>query len=177
MAIAWVLWSLYDYVISENIEGNNEYQAGNKYFEDGLYQDALIAYRSAIEKNIFHMHAKRGIARSLMQLGEYSESLIIYNQVIAQEPDFAPAYGNRGILHDRNKNYRAAIKDYKQALRLNPNLANGPGWITRFLRNQVEKPPTILDRLEYLEKEIIKPEDKRVLTIKELDDAQRPYKM
>ena len=177
LTLIWVAWSLYDVSIREKVVGDSQYYAANKYFEDGLYEQALETYRSAVLQNELHIHAKRGIARSLMQLGEYKQSLNEFNEVIELEPNFAASYANRGILLDRNKNYQAAIKDYQKALVLDPKLADGPSWLTRFLRNQAVKPPTILDRLEYLRAELKKPEDERVLSIKDKDDLQRPYKM
>ncbi len=177
LSIAWITWSIYDGAIRENAARDNAYYAANKYFEDGLYEQALLSYRKAVLEISSHIHAKRGVARSLMQLDQYDESLKLYNEIIELEPTFAGSYANRGILHDRNKNYDAAIKDYQTAIQLNPKLANGPSWITRFLRNQAEKPPTILDRVQYLQIELNKPKDQRMLTMPEMDQAQQPYKM
>ena len=74
------------------------------------------------------------------------------------------------------ENYELAIADYKKALQLNPDLAKGPSWLTRFLRNQAEKPPSILDRLNYLLAEMEKPESQRVLKFPDKDKQQRSYK-
>lgn len=177
LTIAWIIWSIYDGAIREKVKGDNEYYAANKLFEDGLYKQALLGYRKAVQENPSHIHAKRGIARSLMQLEEYEESLNMFTEVIEFKPNFAASYANRGILYDRMENYHAAIKDYRKALQLNPELADGPSWLTRFLRNQVQKPPTIAERLKYLQAELEKPEDQRVLSMPKVDDAQRPYKM
>ena len=111
-----------------------------------------------------------------MQLGKYQEALTLFNQVIAQTPDYAPSYANRGILHDRMQHYTLAVADYQRALQLQPDLAKGPSWLTRFLRNQAERPPSIRDRLNYLQQELQKPENKRLLQLPEKDQLQRPYK-
>ena len=91
------------------------------------------------------------------------------------EPDFGGTYANRGILHDRLGSYELAIADYARAMELDPELAEGPHWMTRFLRNQSDAPPTIADRLGYLRAELAKPEDERVLRVLEEDAEQRPY--
>lgn len=176
LTIAWIVWSIYDGAIREKTIGENYYHAGNKFFEDGLYDDALDAYQQALDKNPYLIHARRGIARTLMQLNRYEEALSVFNNVITQEPDFAASYANRGILHDRLQSYTAAIADYEKAIQLDPELAKGPSWLTRFLRNQAEKPPTILDRMNYLKAEQKKPEGERILQIPEKDREQRPYK-
>ena len=177
LTIAWIGWSIYDGAFREKVVGESAYHAGNKYFEDGLYSDALNSYREAHKKNSQFIDAKRGIARSLMQLGKNEEALQAFDEVIALEPQFGASYANRGILNDRMGNYSAAIADYNKAIQLNPELAEGPKWLTRFLRNQAEKPPTILDRVKYLQAEMDKPEDQRVLQLPQKDQEQRPYKL
>lgn len=177
LTIAWIAWSLYDGAFKEKLDGESHYHAANKYFEDSMFDDALISYRKALAENPQLIHANRGIARSLMMLERYKEALSVFNKVIEQEPRFSASYANRGILHDRMQNYTAAIADYKKAIQLDPEITDGPSWITRFLRNQAEKPPTILDRMKYLQAEMSKPEDQRVLQLPEKDEEQRPYKL
>ena len=177
LTVAWVGWSVYDGVIVEAIPGDSKYFAGNSYFEDGRYNEALAEYQAALAINPDHIHAKRGKARSLMQLGRSSEALAVFNELIEQRADFAASYANRGILLDRMGGYQAAIQDYEKALQLDPNLADGPHWLTRFLRNQAERPPTIADRARYLKEQLNKPEAERVLKLPEEDKRQRPYKL
>ena len=45
------------------------------------------------------------------------------------------------------------------------------------MRNIDEKPPTIRDRAEYLEAELAKPADERLLKVPEVDKKQRMYKI
>jgi len=177
LTIAWVAWSLYDGALKEKADGESHYHAANKYFEDGMFEDALNSYHKTIAENPQFIHASRGAARSLMMLERYEQALHAFNNVIKKEPEFSASYANRGILHDRMHNYTAAITDYEKAIQLNPKIAEGPSWLTRFLRNQAKKPSTILDRMKYLQAELSKPENKRVLQLPEKDDEQRPYKL
>ena len=71
--------------------------------------------------------------------------------------------------------HEEALGDYLRALELEPELADGPNWMTRFLRKQPEPPPTIADRANYLRAELAKPEAERVLRVPEIDAQQRPY--
>ena len=176
LTIAWIAWSLYDGAFKEELSGESHYHAANKYFEDDMYDNAHNSFQKALAENPQLIHAKRGIARSLMMLERYDEALSIFNNIIEQEPEFSASYANRGILHDRMQNYTAAIADYEKAIQLDPEIAKGPTWLTRFLRNQAEKPPTILDRMNYLHAEMSKPENQRVLQLPEKDEEQRPYK-
>ncbi|NIP74377.1 MAG: tetratricopeptide repeat protein [Gammaproteobacteria bacterium] len=177
LTAAWVGWSFYDSFLGENTPGDLAYHAANRLFEDGEYARALEEYEAALEKNRRHLYALRGKARTLMQLERYEESLTAFNEAVRADPDFGATYANRGILHDRMGRYRAAIADYEHALRLDQELADGPNWLTRFLRLQPEKPPTIEDRAAYLRAQLAKPEGERVLRVPELDRQQRPYKM
>lgn len=159
-----------------NTDAQNTNAAGNRYFEDGLYLEASKSFKSIVDYDPTNIDAVRGLARSYMQLGKYQEALALFNQVIAQAPDYAPSYANRGILHDRMQHYTLAVADYQRALQLQPDLAKGPSWLTRFLRNQAERPPSIRDRLNYLQQELQKPENERLLQLPEKDQLQRPYK-
>ena len=59
---------------------------------------------------------------------------------------------------------------------LDPETAEGPGYLWRFLHNVNKKPSTIADRADYIEAELKKPESERLLRVQELDDQQRMYK-
>lgn len=177
LTVAWVGWSVYDGVIREVTPGDSSYLAGNSFFEDARYAEALREYQDALLTNPNHVHAKRGKARSLMQLGRKEDALRVFNELIEQAPEFAASYANRGILNDRMGRYQAAVLDYEKALELDPELAEGPHWMTRFLRNQAERPPTIADRARYIREQLAKPEAERVLRDPAQDAMQRPYKL
>ena len=87
----------------------------------------------------------------------------------------AATYANRGILLDTMGRHEEALADYTTALEIDREAAKGPHWLTRFLRNQPEAPPTIADRAAYLRAELAKPEGERLLRVPELDAQQRPY--
>lgn len=175
-ALAWVSWSVYDSFFVERAPGDADYHAANRLFEDGDYERALTAYKDALDKDVQHVHSVRGLARTLLQLGRYDESLVEFNNAIAMEPDFGGTYANRGILYDRMGQHERALEDYLTALQLDPEIADGPHWLIRFLRNQPERPPGIAERAAYLTTELQKPASERKLTHSEADDAQRSYK-
>ena len=162
--------------LQEQVPGEKAYEAGNRYFEDGDYQQAYNHYASALKEDPELLPAMRGQARSLMQMGQNYEALEIFNEVIYMELDFAPSYANRGILHDRMGHYRKAIADYEKSLELDAEMLEGPNWLIRFLRLQPEKPPTVGDRAAYLRQELAKPESERLLRVPEEDEKQRSYK-
>lgn len=93
----------------------------------------------------------------------------------AEPRSLGVAHANRGILKDRLGDYPGALADYREALRLAPELAEGPGLLTRFLRNQAQRPPSIADRAEYLAEQLARPEAERLMRVPEEDARQRAY--
>jgi len=161
----------------EKVPGDFNVRKGNYRLEDGQYEEAVEEFSEALGKNPDHAMARLGLAVTYMQMGRDKEALQEFNQVIENNPELAPAYADRGILYDRRGEHRKALADYKKAIELDPEILDGPGWLWRFMRNVDEKPPTIKDRAAYLEAELAKPEEERLLQLPELDEKQRMYKI
>jgi tetratricopeptide (TPR) repeat protein len=185
LTVAFVGWAVYEKFFASVAPGDMAYHAVNRAFEDGLYDRAAEEYRAALRENPDHIHALRGLARSLHLAGRHEEALVLYDEAIAIAPErpqdegeraaLAADYANRGILLDTMGRHEQALADYDTALGLDPEIASGPHWLTRFLRNQPEAPPTIADRARYLRAELAKPESERLLRVPELDQQQRSY--
>jgi tetratricopeptide (TPR) repeat protein len=161
----------------EKIPGDINVRTGNYRLEDGQYDEAFKEFSEALEKSPDHAMARLGLAVTYMQTGKYFEALQEFNLVIKINPELAAAFANRGILYDRLGEYKKALADYRKALELDPEILEGPGWLWRFMRNVDEKPPTIQSRAEYLEAELAKPEEERLLKIPGEDEKQRMYKI
>jgi len=134
-----------------------------------------------------HAKAQDQTKKAAQSLNYYKQAMTYYNEAISREeaPEPSPlrqrirgvAYANRGILQDRMGNHSGALSDYTESIRLEPEVADGPGLLTRFMRNQAERPPSVADRARYLAAELSKPEEERVLRIPTLDARQRAYSM
>ena len=177
LGVAWVGWAFYDSYLVDKEPGVMVLAAAERHYEDGRYEEALAEYGNTLKISPGQIGAIRGQARTLLVLGRLNEALERYDEAIARDPGFAGQYANRGILLDRMGHYEEALDDYERALELDPEIAEGVHWLTRFLRNQSEKPPTIADRAAYLSQELAKPEAERLLRVPEEDEAQRPHKM
>ena len=175
LTLAWVGWSAYDAFLKPGNPGDHVALEADNLFKDGTYARALAKYDEALTINPGSLYALRGKARTLLKLGRLQEALIAFDTAIAAQPDFAPSYANRGILHDRMGHYRKAIADYERALKMDATLGDGPNWITRFLRKQPTKPPGIGERAAYLRAELAKPAAQRLLRVPEIDAQQRDY--
>lgn len=166
----------YKYTVMESTPGENRFRLANKYLEDGNYDEALQILDEVLVENVEYKEAHLAKAITLMQMGRLGESRKSFDRAIGLDNQYAQAYADRGILNDRAGQYEAALHDYRKALKLNPELAEGPGWLWRFLRNIPDRPPTIADRADYLEGQLKKPESERLLRVPELDSKQRMYK-
>jgi tetratricopeptide (TPR) repeat protein len=164
-------WLIWDHFINRPAEVRY-YLSANTAFKDNNYEASLEQYLKAYEYNDQDVYIIEGIARSYMQLKNYDNSIIYFNLAIKLDPKFAPTYANLGVLYDRQGDYDNAIKSYQMALSIDQELAIGMHWIDRLLYDVRETPPTIADRLDYLKLQMSLPEDKRVLSIIEIDQKQ-----
>ncbi|GAB4389970.1 MAG: hypothetical protein Kow0025_18830 [Thermodesulfovibrionales bacterium] len=171
-----VAFVIYWRVGVETKPGDYEVKKANYRLEDGQLEKAEEGFRDALAENPDHSGAHLGLALTFMQMGRNEAALGEFDRAISLEPGLAVAYADRGILHDRMGLYEKALADYRKALELDPGLAKGPGWLWRFLHNVGEKPPTIADRAGYIEKELEKPPEERLLRVPEIDREQRMYK-
>jgi len=167
-------WLLWDHFINRPPEIRH-YLSGNNAFKDQNYSISLDHYLKAYNYNNEDVYVIEGIARSYMELKDYQKSKDYFNLAIKIDPNFAPSYANLGVLYDREKDYVNAIKFYEKALSLDQELSIGMHWIDRLLYDVRETPSTIGSRLDYLKLQMDLPEDKRLLSVKEIDQQQINY--
>ena len=167
-------WLLYDHFINRPPDVRY-YLTANNAFKDKRYDISLENYLKAYSYNTSDAYIIEGIARSYMELNDFENSFKYFNLAINTDQEFAPAYANLGVLYDRNKDYLNAIKFYEIALKIDQDLSVGMHWIDRLLYDVRTKPPTIMDRLFYLKDQMQLPEDKRILSIDEIDNEQINY--
>lgn len=176
LTVAWIGWAAYDNFISGKEPGEYSYAAGERAFSDGNYEEALEGYDEALQLNPGLLPALSGRAQTLIMLDREIEAVEIYDELIAAQPDVAAHFANRGIALDRLGRHEEALASYERALSVDEEVGGGPNWLTRFLRNQPEKPPGIRERSDYIRGQLALPVSERVLSKPEEDDAQRPYK-
>src|SRR6185369_2359843 len=89
-------------------------------FQEGKYAEAVEAYKKLIEQNPKDGALRASLAGALGAMGRYDESLEQLNQAIAIEPLNPEAYHNRGVIFEKKGRPQDAAKEYKTALRYNP---------------------------------------------------------
>lgn len=174
LAIALVIF--YWRVGVEDTPGDYQVRKGNYRLEDGQYDQAAQEFTAALAENPGNVAAHFGLAITYMQTGVDAKALEEFDTTIALAPDLAVAYADKGILLDRLGKYPEALEHYKKALILDEESVDGPGFLSRFLRNMPEKPPNIRDRAIYLQEELAKPAAERLLRVPEIDEKQLMFK-
>ncbi len=161
-----------------SVDETGEYnvRVGNYRLTDGVYDQALIEFNKALEFNPENVNAHFGMAIAYMQQNDSASAFEWYEKTLSMDSEYAPAYANRGMLNDRLGRYEEALEDYKQALRLDPDIAKGPGKLWRFMRNIKGKPSSIYDRAVYIQEQLELPPEKRLLRVVSEDEKQRMYK-
>ena len=55
--------------------------------------------------------------------GNYEDAIKVFNLVVANNPNYALAYNERGLCFENRGDYEYAILDYKKSLEINPKFA------------------------------------------------------
>ena len=187
--LTFVMFTVWGFVRSfmDRPAGDYETEVCDIRLKDKKYVEALEAANKALSKTPNHRGAM--MCKALVYISEkkYIEAnkvlsnLIIFLEKNLEDDDrtgigtLAAAYANRGIIKDRNKNYEEALKDYVKALGIDHEAVAGPGLGTVIL-NYKFKSSSVKERALYLNEQLQLPEDKRVLSIEELDAGQVMHK-
>ena len=124
---------------------------------------------------------------SLIGLERYDEAedllthaiVFLLDTLVEDDPTgtgaLSAAYANRGILRDRQGRYEEALADYVEAVKIDYDLAEGPGWVAHLLYYD-KTPSSVLTRAKYIYQQLQLPEDERLMRVPEQDELQRMYK-
>lgn len=167
--------------------GDYETRQGDIALSGGDFAAAMRHFETALAKTPGHRGALMGRAIVLMQTGHEADAEATFDRLIEQlatttaaddrtgKGALAAAYANRGILHDRSGRSAEALADYRQSLRIDPQVVAGPGVIDRVLHGDPQ-PSTVAKRAVYLEEQLRLPEAERRLQLPEIDQRQRMHK-
>tara|TARA_B100001105_G_scaffold244237_1_gene225826 strand:+ start:163 stop:783 length:621 start_codon:yes stop_codon:yes gene_type:complete len=187
--LTFVMFTVWAFVRSfmNRPAGDYETEVCDMRLKDKLYDKALDAADTALEKSPNHRGAIMCKALVFISQNKYSEAtnelnnLIVFLEKNLEEDDktgigtLAAAYANRGIIKDRKKDYEGALSDYIKALGIDHESVAGPGLGTVIL-NYKFKSSSVKERALYLNEQLQLPENERVLSIKELDEGQVMHK-
>jgi len=100
---------------------------GVAYQQLGRWDDAIGAFRKGLASSIQYRHTFQfNIANSFFAQGKTSFALEYYDQTIASDPRYAPAYLNRANARFKSGDLKGAVEDYSSYLALEPSSPQGP---------------------------------------------------
>ncbi len=94
------------------------YKRGETLLELKRYQDALDAYKRAVELRPEYAEAWKGQGNSLLELKRYQDALDAYDKAIQLQPNYLQAWNNRGKALARLQRYEEAINAFDAALKI-----------------------------------------------------------
>ncbi|TDI11936.1 MAG: tetratricopeptide repeat protein [Acidobacteria bacterium] len=89
-------------------------------FEEGRYPEAVEAYRGLVQQDPDDGSLRTSLAGALGALGDYDAALAQLEEALRIQPLNPEAYHNRAVLQERRGERHAAVEDYRNALRYNP---------------------------------------------------------
>jgi Tfp pilus assembly protein PilF len=106
-----------------------QHQLGDSFLEQGLFEQAVIAYRDAIALNpdVFWSYHKLG--DTFVKLQQWQDAIFVYRKAIELNPTFTWSYSCLGNVFSQQGCWNDAILAYNQAIKLEPN----QGWFHKFL--------------------------------------------
>ncbi|HET8688823.1 MAG TPA: tetratricopeptide repeat protein, partial [Methanosarcina sp.] len=100
----------------------NEY--GLDLLRSGKFNEAIVAFEKAIEKDPENINLLNNKAQALETLGKYEEALELYEKAVkinSADPDI---WNNMAFSFSQVGKYNEAIKAYEKALELRPDYPN-----------------------------------------------------
>ena len=94
---------------------------GFAYVKTGKMEEAVAAYRKAIEWNPAHSYAHLDLGKVLMELGRLDEAEDAFLTAIPLAPDLTEAHFDLGNLYLKTNRLEMAAQAFSNALRLEPN--------------------------------------------------------
>lgn len=110
-------------------------------FQEGKFADAAQAYETLVRDNPDDAALRASYAGALGALGRYDESLTQLSLSIEKAPLNPEAYHNRGVIYEKMGAPDAAVAEYHQALRYNPQYAPSQAALVRLTGSAASSSP------------------------------------
>ncbi|XZO03603.1 MAG: tetratricopeptide repeat-containing sulfotransferase family protein [Microcoleus sp.] len=103
---------------------NNEYHnLGNSLLASGRFEDAVIAYKKAVELNPNFSWSYHGLGDVLQKLGHRDEAVAAYRKAIELNPDFSWSYHNLGDVLLELEQWEEAAVAYRCEIKIKSDFA------------------------------------------------------
>jgi Ca-activated chloride channel family protein len=147
IAIIWLIFFFSCFSLSAQ-ELDQMIQAGNEFYKQGRYTEAVEKYNQALKKDPNNSTVKYNLALALHKTDKKAESVKLFNEL--SEPSYknedlrSKSFYNEGAVLSSQKKLEESIDAYKNALRLNPDDKEARENLQKTLlelKKKNEKPP------------------------------------
>jgi tetratricopeptide (TPR) repeat protein len=97
------------------------FKHGVSLYEAGQYQQAIDAYKKAVQLNPGSADANYNLGMAYSSLGQYKEAIEAYKRAIHIKPDYEAVYYNLGHAYSNLKQYDNSVKAFRHAIREKPD--------------------------------------------------------
>ncbi|HSG48542.1 MAG TPA: tetratricopeptide repeat protein, partial [Longimicrobiales bacterium] len=111
--------------------------------------EAIDAYRRALELDPSHSDAHLNMGRLLHEAGRIEEAEEHYRRAVSADPESARAFYNLGVALEDQSAAAAAMEAYQAARRLDPELAVAHFNLSRLLEAEGRQPEALAHLAEY----------------------------
>jgi len=111
----------YRYFLSKLPEPSAYYNHGVVLKKMKAYDEAILAYQSAIALKPDYAEAYVNIGSIYMERGAFERALEQYDKAVSHNPMLVEAWYNRGVVLQELRRHDEALADYDRALALNPH--------------------------------------------------------
>ena len=97
-----------------------EFDKGNQLLQEGKLEDAIAAYRHAIELNPANSWFHQQLGEALAKLGRFDEAVTAFCCAIKLKPDFSWSYHHLGDALAQQQKWEQAAEAFGKGIQLNP---------------------------------------------------------
>ena len=94
------------------------YLAGEKYYKEGNYSEAIAEYNRAVSLSPDYAEAYISRGNAQRRNGNYDRAIEDYSRALRLNNSYADVYNYRGFAYTQKGDYIRAIADYTQAIRV-----------------------------------------------------------
>ena len=91
------------------------------YQEQGDFEKAILRYKLALEVNPEFTESWVNLSNLYNQTGQTLKAQEALNKALASKPNSAEAHMSFGLSYLKEKNYKLALKEFDEVIRLNPS--------------------------------------------------------
>jgi len=102
---------------------DKHFETGLIHHKDGMLDEAINAYKKAIEQFPNFAEAYNNIGIALKEQGKLKEALEAYSKTLNIKPNYAEAYNNIGVALNAQGKREEAIEAYNKATAIKPDYA------------------------------------------------------